>query len=349
MKLQKIICLFLSLWTLSLYSESGYVFCIEGGGSKTILQVLNENGQIVPITKNGFISDKIEGGGCNINAVGIEGVRTVLRFLFEDVSVEGTALIHLMPDSRVVAGMAGIALPQNKQAVLSLFEEWGICRDQLILLTDAEMALELVGGEGIILIAGTGSICLGKKEGVIYRVGGLGKVLGDEGSGYQIGLQALKAALAEVYGWGAQTSLTPALKELYDVSDLKSLIPKVNFGEMPYTKIASSSPLVFSKAWEGDPIAQGIIDRAAQDLGALLAGMLQISKLSGCEVYLFGGVFKNVYADAFIEKIREPLPDKGAHLRILNQSHQNTAVLFALQKLLLHRMVREERHMQDVE
>src|SRR5579883_2878786 len=172
------IALLTCLLSFSLYAE--YFFCIDGGGSKTILQVMNEEGQIATLMKDGIKNDRIVTSGSNINSVGVDGVRQVLGSLFENVFVvEGDKEIDvssLIPDSRVIAGMAGAALLQNKQAIISLMEERGIKNDHILLMNDAEMALQLINGEGIILIASTGSICLGKKDDKLVRVGGLGRI-----------------------------------------------------------------------------------------------------------------------------------------------------------------------------
>lgn len=319
-----------------LYGDSDYFLCIEGGGSKTTLQVVSQEGQMIPLIKEGIKNDRVEASGSNINLIGLEGVRQVLSSLFEGVFLlEGNREIDLnslIPKSRIIAGMAGAGLSQNKQSLVSLIQEKGISSDRILVMSDAEMALQLIDGDGIILIAGTGSICLGKRDETLFRVGGLGRLLGDEGSGYRIGLQALKAALAEEYGWGTPTSLTPVLKELFSVSDLKILIPKINLGEMPPSKIASSAPLVFNKAWEQDEVAKEIIDQAANDLSFLLNTMLNMSCFSDCEVHLWGGVFKNAHSEAFIQKIKERLPQAYQNLKLINKSQDNPATLFAIKK-----------------
>src|SRR5205085_2541267 len=126
----------------------------------------------------------------------------------------------------------------------------GVNKERLQVLTDAELALRLLKGNGMVLISGTGSICFAEKNGVRQRVGGLGRILGDEGSGYQIGLQAIRAALAEEFGYGPPTSLTPALKAFFEVTEMKTLFPQINSLEMSSATIASVSPLVFEKAIE---------------------------------------------------------------------------------------------------
>ncbi|MCB1084437.1 MAG: hypothetical protein KDK61_09015, partial [Simkania sp.] len=162
----RITVLIIGLTSLSLYGEEGYLFCIEGGGSKTILQVVNQEGQILTLIKNGVKNDRIETSGSNINSIGSEGVRQVLNSLLDEVFLlEGNREIDLrtlLPYSHLIAGMAGAGLPQNKQSIISLIQERGMSSNRVLVMSDAEMALQLVGGEGIILIAGTGSICFGK-------------------------------------------------------------------------------------------------------------------------------------------------------------------------------------------
>lgn len=306
-----------------------WTVCIDGGGSKTTLEVINEKGEVVPLVKKGEATYIVMASGSNMNTVGQEKTRAALRDLFDDVWLDGRELKSILPECLVVAGMAGIALPKNKAIMASFLEEWGVQPNRLVLMSDAEMALHLLGDRGIILIAGTGSICLGKNNQMQFRIGGLGRVLGDEGSGYQIGLQAVQAGLAEEYGWGAPTKLTGSLRDHFHVSELKNLIPKINAAEMAAAQIASGAPLVFQEAENNDAVAQKILEEAAEDLKFLLVKMVEISHLSDSELHLWGGVFKSPYADRFIQKMTEGLP----HLRVFNQAYYNAAVLYA-RKLL---------------
>ncbi len=329
---QKFLFLFLYVISSPLFAETDYVLCIDGGGSKTILQVLDAQGRLIDLRKNNAKLEKIEAASSNINNVGKEGVKAVFHSLFNDVQIDdgSTTIADILPYCRVVAGIAGTGLLENKQSIIALFEEYGIRREHILLMSDAELALQLIDDEGIILISGTGSVCFGKKNNTVYRVGGLGRILGDEGSGYQIGLQALKAAFAEEYGWGTPTSLTPALKEFFNVTELKTLISKINLGEMQPSKIASTAPLVFNEAWQGDSIANEIISSAAKDLADLLVKQLKISDLSNCELHLWGGIFKNTFVDAFIQKIMNGIDScYRKRLKIVNKSSENAAVVYA--------------------
>ncbi len=314
--------------------------CIDGGGSKTVLQIIDREGRILSLFKDSIESEEIRAGASNINSIGAAGVKSTLAALFKDVHVgsEEIELCKLVGKCQVVAGMAGVGLPQNRETVAALFEEWGVRRENLRLMTDADLGLELVNGHGAILIAGTGSICLGTKDGLTLRVGGLGPVLGDEGSGYQVGLQAVKAVLAEEYGWGEKTTLTAALREYFGVPELKILIREVNLREMPAARIAGLAPIVFAHAKEKDRSALAIVQKTSEEIKQLLATMLKVSGLANCQIHLWGGLFKSQYADAFIEKMEEELSLRARNIEIINQSRQNPALLFA--RLLL----REKAH-----
>jgi N-acetylglucosamine kinase-like BadF-type ATPase len=334
----KILTLFFIFLTCVSLHASDYILCIDGGGSKTLLQVIDREGKVLPLFKNNVKTDQLIAAGSNINSVGKEGVRAALHALFEGVKIgdEQKELHDIISECRIVAGMAGVGAPENKSIVSALFEECGVKKDRIHLLTDAEAALQLVEDKGMILISGTGSICLGKKEGSVFRVGGLGKVLGDEGSGYHIGLEAFKAAMEEEYGWGKPTSLTSALKEVFGVAEVRSLIRQINLGELTSAKIGSVAPLVFEKAAEKDEVAETIIQHTAEELRHLLTKMSKIANLSHCEVHLWGGIFKSVYADALIQKIFEDPALKQAKLTIVNKARNNAALLYA-QRFILSR------------
>lgn len=329
--------------TFSLFGESNYYVCIDGGGSKTLLQVIDENGRIVSLVKDGCTTDRVRGNGSNINIVGADGVCQVFSDLISDIFVleedRQIALWDRLPDCYFVAGMSGAHLPQNREAIHSLLTDLAVCRARTTVMSDAEMALALVGNQGIVLIAGTGSICLGKCGDSILRVGGLGRILGDEGSCHQIGLLGLKAALADEYGWGDATSLTPALRALFQVSELKTLIPQVNQCQISPARIASIAPIVFDCYAEGDEVAIRIIDRAAEDLSQLLAAMLKRGPFVEGEVHLWGGLFQGAQAESFVRKIQGHLSGQNENLKLINRSSENPAVLFAHQKLIAARQM----------
>lgn len=126
-------------------------------------------------------------------------------------------------------------------------------------------------GTGIALISGTGSLAYGQTpDGRAARSGGWGYLLGDEGSGYAIGLAALRAIARATDGRGPDTCLTPRLLPHFGLLDPWELIPAVYDDRDARHRIAALAPTTLAVAAEGDPVAQDIQDRAAGDLAAMV-------------------------------------------------------------------------------
>jgi N-acetylglucosamine kinase-like BadF-type ATPase len=239
--------------------DSNYIICIDGGGSKTELQILDRYGNSVALRHNGTVAYVMRAGGSNIKIVGEEGVKNTIDTLLNDLKIEETAVDvkSIVSQCIVIAGFAGAAGIESKNILKNLFKEYNFDENKIIIAHDAAMALETItDSDGIILISGTGSICFGKKGAEIIQVGGLGRWLGDEGSGYYIGIHALKAALEEEYGWGNPTSLKIALRKYFKTSDLKSIITPFYRGEITNYQIAALAPIVFDQAEMNDSIMQ---------------------------------------------------------------------------------------------
>jgi N-acetylmuramic acid 6-phosphate (MurNAc-6-P) etherase/N-acetylglucosamine kinase-like BadF-type ATPase len=315
---------------LDLILSSGTI-CIDGGGSKTLLQVIDRKGNLLPLFQNGAAVNGVRVNGSNINTVGVDGVRAALHALFDGVQIgqRKQNITNVFSNYKIVAGMTGVKLLPSREKVMAIFEEFGIRKEKIWLLPDCDVVLNLLPAKGIVLIDGAGSSCFAKdKKREDYRVGGLGAILGDEGSGHSISLQALKKGLADEMGWGKKTSLTTSLKSVFNVNELKALIPKVNSREIPPGQIAKAAPIVFEAAENGDQVAQAIVNKAAKDLHKILVDMIRISDLSDCELHLWGGIFRNKNAKAFIEKMDGGLFKKRA-IRVINRAHQNPTLELA--------------------
>jgi len=158
---------------------------------------------------------------------------------------------------------------------------------ELILCGDEEIALDaaFAGGPGILLIAGTGSNAIGRSlAGALFRAGGWGPVLGDEGSGYWIGLEAIRAALrAQDRAWdetsgNAQSAPSILLREIerhWCLGSLGDLVALANLRAPSETAappdFASLAPVVARCAEQGDLLAAGILARAGEELAGLVA------------------------------------------------------------------------------
>lgn len=154
---------------------------------------------------------------------------------------------------------------------------------------------------GIVLMAGTGSVCFGHNgTGGHALVGGHGPILGDEGSAWWIGKEAASAVLRAQDGRGPETSLT----QLFD--DGTGLHSLTRAGVTLVTDrraLALKAPLV-DEAAQHDGVARDILERAAHELASLASAASQ--RLPGVPIRGFGGVFSSATIRA---RFREELPE----------------------------------------
>jgi N-acetylglucosamine kinase-like BadF-type ATPase len=233
---------------------------IDGGGTKTRAVAVTEDGQL--------IADLV-GDGSNVNRHGWERGLAVLAELFAKIQEQ-------MPKQGQVAavylGLAGVDREPQKQRMLDWVQgQWPT--SQVFVENDARIALASGGGvrEGIVLIAGTGSIAFGiNAAGDHARVGGWGYLIGDEGSGYDIGRQAIAAVIRSFDGREQATVLVEKLLAIYGLSEPTALIPLVYDESFSRERMAGVARIVLEAASEGDVVSRHLLERAAEELCLLV-------------------------------------------------------------------------------
>jgi N-acetylglucosamine kinase-like BadF-type ATPase len=127
---------------------------------------------------------------------------------------------------------------------------------------------------GLVLIAGTGSICLGIDEaGERFYGDGWGPILGDEGSAYWMGQEALRIICRAHDGRTHRTSLAAPVLNHLGVGDMDELVPLIHSGEMTPDRLASLSRVVLDAAQNGVSTAVDIRERAVGHLGLTAAAV----------------------------------------------------------------------------
>jgi N-acetylglucosamine kinase-like BadF-type ATPase len=265
---------------------SGDLFLgVDGGQSSTTALIGNETGRVL-----GWGT----GGPCN-HVGKAEGHARFIRALDECV---GQACERAGLDREAVAfraacfGMSGG--PEDKAAIIHETLRIGT----LVTTTDALIALAgaTAGEPGIITIAGTGSIAFGRNAaGREMRAGGWGYVFGDEGSGFDICRQALRAALRQEEGWGPATALHAMLLAATASRSANEVLHRFYTDEWPRSRVASLAGLVDTAASEGDAVARAILSASAQQLAALAGSVRQALWGAGetAAVAYIGGVFRS--------------------------------------------------------
>ncbi len=215
---------------------------------------------------------------------------------------------------KVVIGAAGAGRKEDaerlRKVVTDLASARGIIIKSITVVSDAQIALEgaFPNKAGCILIAGTGSIIYGKdKEGNVFRAGGFGRLIGDEGSGYSIGRKALEAAAGFFDGRGEKTLMVKLIADKYFIKTSGDLISKVYKENLD---IASAAQIVLTAAEQGDKIALNILAEESDQLIELIKAMIKKMNIKELNVSTAGSLIsnKNDYSDMLLKKIRTNLP-----------------------------------------
>jgi len=121
-------------------------------------------------------------------------------------------------------------------------------------------------------------------------------MIGDEGSGYWIGREALAAVMRARDGRGPATQLTAAMLAHFQVDDVSRLPRIVYDREVPRMSVAAVGPIVQQAVEEGDAVATGIVERAAEELVLAARSVAARLEMRGdaFTFYLAGGAFKVV-------------------------------------------------------
>jgi glucosamine kinase len=247
---------------LEIVQVINYYVGIDGGASKTLAVVVDAQGH-----------ERGRGlaGNANHNAVGLEQAVAHIGVAVEEAM--RTAGCHL-PLHAAWLGIAGIDRPAD---YAMLFPHIRYLAEVVHLTNDAELPLSaLDGATGVALIAGTGSIALGRDpHGTTARVGGWGHIIGDEGSGYEIGRLGLQAAVRAADGRGQATALLELILQQWHLEKASDIIGQI-YPAGDKAVIAQLSPLVLMAARTGDRVASKIVEQAA---GELALAVLTVSNI----------------------------------------------------------------------
>jgi N-acetylglucosamine kinase-like BadF-type ATPase len=191
-------------------------------------------------------------------------------------------------------GLAGVKRADIRERMRVALAELGIKTVEVV--TDADIALygATEGKPGLVIIAGTGSICCGvNARGRHACAGGWGPVVGDEGSGSWIARRALQAVARATDGRGRKTSLADAACDFFNVAKAEDLSTAVYAPNVTNSRIAGFASRVVMAARRRDVVAREIIEEAGRELARAASAVIRKLKMEReCfQVAYVGGVF----------------------------------------------------------
>lgn len=234
-------------------NTSGFYAGIDSGGTKCEILITDSDRKI--IYKNSF-------KGIHYSVAGVKVYSdTVSGYI---ISALKKCNLNLKDCIGIGLGIAGAREDSDRNKMQNEFRK-NLGVKSIFVYSDAMTALNgaFEGKDGIILISGTGSVLYGLADGKITRIGGWGRIIGDEGGGYWIGKRALNLLVKEFdKGKGIDILFAKNLKQDFqiDKSNINEKIFHRNF------EIQKITPIVIKSAEAGCKLSLQVINEAVKDL-----------------------------------------------------------------------------------
>jgi N-acetylglucosamine kinase-like BadF-type ATPase len=249
---------------------------VDAGGTKTAV-VYSVDGETVRVDTHDAVSPSLKGTEAAASAIA--------------TAIESTtdgAIPHAIFVGAAGAGREDVA-DGIRSALQSRFgnAKVGVRDDAYIALRAA-----IPEGDGVVLIAGTGSIAYAQNAGEGYRCGGYGYLIGDDGSGFAIGAAAIKHLLKAYDGRVPRDAFVQAVEAHLGVQTLTDVLERVYRSSAPVGTVAGVAPLVLEMAQSSDRVATKLVQTAAMELFDLLKGAIKRGGLTGSDapIALAGGL-----------------------------------------------------------
>jgi N-acetylglucosamine kinase-like BadF-type ATPase len=283
---------------------------VDGGGSKTTVQIVDANGKLLAEGTSDSSSYK---------SVGVDkAVENLNKAVFGVIgNLKTSEDIHFVSSC---FGFAGNDSEEDakkyKELVFNEKLKGRLDRKKTIICNDTRLGLEIgsVSKNKIILIAGTGSNCAGVNEdGKQAESSGWDYILADEGSGYAIGSKGLKAVMKSYDGRGKKTLLEDTIPEKLNLKEVKDLVQWAYDGSIYLkSKIALLAETVCKTAGMGDKISIDIISEEAEEAAV---SVITVAKKLGFEnkkfvLIIVGSLFKceKYFKNILVDRLSERFP-----------------------------------------
>lgn len=270
---------------------------VDGGGTKTAFTLYDDNMSQL---------DRFELPTCHYAQVGYAGMQRVFNEGVQRAEASG-----LLGDEYGIGfGICGYGEGVESSTAIenAVLETAGKHPFSLVNDVESAWAAGLAMCDGIVIIAGTGSIAYGACEGRSMRCGGWDYELGDEGSGGWLGKELLRAFTRQSDGREPRGAIHSLVRRELDIADDFEVIEFAQKNMASRSRISQLAPLVAEAARAGDASARAILKRAAQEEAEMVSAIVH-GIFGDCEripVTYIGGTFKA--GDLILEPLAATLP-----------------------------------------
>jgi N-acetylglucosamine kinase-like BadF-type ATPase len=298
---------------------------VDGGGTKTQIAIIGTDGEIV-----------CEGraGASNPLRVGVETAVTniiaAINSACDSVNKNRGDIVS------ATLGLAGVRRADLKQIIHErVVERLGIKKVQVF--TDAEIALRGIGENkaGLVIIAGTGSVCIGQNaRGEKFSAGGWGPLAGDEGGGAGIAVNALHRIAKASDGRGEQTALSDIAVDYFRAGKLENLSVAIYAPQVDNARIAGFARFVGEAAAAGDQVAIEILREAGVELGMAATAVIKKLNLqrSKVPIGMVGSVFRsgNLVTGPLLQTVHKVAPKAYLLDKLIKPAHSAAQMAFEI-------------------
>lgn len=260
------------------------IISIDAGGSKCVGALIDQ-GVKVKMAQGGFGNIRID------EKRALDHIMSIIDKLM-DTGVK-----------KIVIGLSGSQTMDTSRLKRDLQEKYKV---PLVIITDGHMAYyDVLPRGGILVISGTGSVVLCKRGQDFLQAGGWGHLLGDEGSGYAIGLQAIKQAILD-YEMDIDSNLKNFIVDFYKLPSFDAI--KFLYGQAKSKIAALADPL----SRLDDDATKNIFIRESEKLALTVLRMINKYDILTKTIGLTGGLMKNDFFKAhFIQTLDGACPLEG--------------------------------------
>jgi len=276
---------------------------VDGGGTKTHIVLINEAREFV-----------CEGAAGASNPLRV-GIETAVSNIIKAINFACDAGNRSRGD--IVAatlGLAGVRRSDLRERIREGFYRQ-LHMKNVNIITDAEIALygATLGKAGLVVIAGTGSICIGQNDnGEKFSAGGWGPLAGDEGGGAGIARSALRAIAKASDGRAEKTKLSEAAIEYFRAAHIEDLTVAIYAPQVDNQRIAGFARYVVETAQDGDDVAIKVLAEAGKELALAANAVIKKLKLQRKKfpIAYVGSIFQagDLITEPFLERVREIAP-----------------------------------------
>ena len=263
---------------------------VDSGGTKSIAAVFTETGQVLGRGLAG-------GGNARLSSykIALGNVLKACDMALNEANVFASEIEY-----------CNLFIPGFREC-LEEFEEIIGIKSKIMHESDELKFSAFKDEDGVVVLAGTGSFATAYIGSKYYTVGGWGTLMGDEGSGYHIGVMALKEC-ARNFDDNKKTRLLTEVMKYFEIEDFGILRRAIYRENNQREKAASLSPLVCELATAGDEACIKIIEEATKEMASLgYRAYLKSGTNRRLPVVLTGGVHKagKIVIDLFRKKVDE--------------------------------------------